>query len=390
QGPGGEAARKAGTLLVAEGYMDVIALAQAGFTHAVAPLGTAVTEEQLGLLWRQAEEPIVALDGDRAGLRAADRLVDLALPLLAPGKSLRFCLMPEGQDPDDLIKAGGPPAMAEALAGALPLVDMLWRREAEAEPLDTPERRAALDQRLRQALGRIADQSVRNHYAAALRERRAALFQSTQPRQPAGRASRGRWKPPQGPVSSTKNSDLARSGGQAEAARIREAAILLIAAHNPAHLAPLEAQLEEVPLVTPDYLGVRDALLGALSDPETDLTAAIETLSRVPQARAHPMAREVTDGARLTEVLADAISRHAAQLSLEAELAEAARDLPEADGEDWTWRLRQARQQRLAIDQRALEEEAAAESPAETSDLQRMLDQRLYQRKKKGHPPTNR
>ena len=153
-GPAREAAGKAQALIVAEGYMDVIALAQAGFGHAVAPLGTAITEDQLGLMWRIADEPIIALDGDKAGLRAAERLVDLALPMLSPGKSLRFCLMPEGRDPDDLIRAEGAGAMQRALDEAVSLIEMLWRRET-AEPHDTPERRAALDQRLKAALGRL-------------------------------------------------------------------------------------------------------------------------------------------------------------------------------------------------------------------------------------------
>ncbi|MEO1460271.1 MAG: DNA primase, partial [Pseudomonadota bacterium] len=156
-GPARSAAGRLGGLIVAEGYMDVIALAAAGFEHALAPLGTAITEEQLALLWRVTDEPVIALDGDKAGLRAAHRLIDLALPKLAPGRSLRFCLMPEGQDPDDLIRAGGPEAMEEALAAALPLVELLWRREVAAGPLDTPERRAGFDKRLRAALERIPD-----------------------------------------------------------------------------------------------------------------------------------------------------------------------------------------------------------------------------------------
>ena len=152
----GKPANKPAGVIVAEGYMDVIALVSAGFDHAVAPLGTAVTEEQLALMWRMADEPVIALDGDQAGQRAAERLVDLALPKLEPGKSLRFCILPEGRDPDDLIRDEGPGAMQRALEAAKPLVEMLWRRETGAEVLDTPERRAAFDQRLKAALGRIA------------------------------------------------------------------------------------------------------------------------------------------------------------------------------------------------------------------------------------------
>ena len=144
-GPAREACGKGLPLIVAEGYMDVIALVEAGFGGAVAPLGTAVTEEQLRLMWRMADEPIIALDGDTAGLRAAHRVIDLALPLLEAGKSLRFALMPEGQDPDDLLRAKGAKAVQALLDQALPMVQLLWRRETEGKVLDSPERKAALD-----------------------------------------------------------------------------------------------------------------------------------------------------------------------------------------------------------------------------------------------------
>ncbi|MEM7508776.1 MAG: DNA primase [Pseudomonadota bacterium] len=391
-GPAGDAVRQAGTLIVAEGYMDVIALTQAGFDHAVAPLGTAVTEEQLGLLWRMTPEPVIALDGDTAGLRAANRVVDLALPLLQPGRSLRFILLPEGQDPDDLIKASGPQAMADLVADAAPLIDMLWRREVEAEPLDTPERRAAMDQRLRAALGQIKDQGVRSHYGAEIRDRRAALFRPAQvsaPIQQGGRmpGMRGRPRAPQGPSITTKNSALAKGG--TDAARIREAAILLIAWHNLEHLASLEAGLDEMSVRTGDFLAVRDALLDRLHTGGEADPAVLEMLGRVPQARAHPLARPIADAERVVDVLTDAMARHEAQLSLEAEYADAGREFGEAVGEDWTWRMRQAGIQRQAIDQRALEEEKTRDGETETSDLQKMLDSEAFRRKKKRPPPTN-
>ena len=121
QAPAREAAGKGLPLIVAEGYMDVIALSEAGFKAAVAPLGTAVTEDQLRLLWKIADEPIIALDGDAAGIRAALRVIDLALPLLEAGKGLRFAVLPGGMDPDDLIKAQGPAAMQKVLDEAQPV-----------------------------------------------------------------------------------------------------------------------------------------------------------------------------------------------------------------------------------------------------------------------------
>ncbi len=157
-------AHDAGSVVAVEGYVDVIAMHQVGFRHAVAPLGTALTEDQLALLWRLSDEPVLCFDGDKAGRRAAHRAVTLALPHLAPGKSLRFAMLPEGQDPDDLARSGGRAALESVLAAARPLVDALWDRDWESAPAETPERRAALAARLREAVGTIRDESLRRFY----------------------------------------------------------------------------------------------------------------------------------------------------------------------------------------------------------------------------------
>ncbi len=163
-------------MIVAEGYMDVIALSRAGFAHTVAPMGTALTEEQLDLLWRAGPEPILCFDGDSAGLRAAYRSIERALPMLRPGQSLRFAMLPKGQDPDDLIRAKGAPAMQAVLDGAIPLVDMLWQREVGAERLDTPEAKAGLKSRLYQALDEIQHADVKALYKTELLARFDAVY----------------------------------------------------------------------------------------------------------------------------------------------------------------------------------------------------------------------
>ena len=167
---------KGGAVIAVEGYMDTIALAQAGFENVVAPLGTALTENQLELLWRMSGEPVLCFDGDQAGLRAAWRAADLALPLIQPGRTLRFALLPEGRDPDDLVREGGPDAFARVLSEARPLAELLWMRETSGGVFDTPERRAELEKRLRELSGRIRDESVRFHYAQEMRERVQAFF----------------------------------------------------------------------------------------------------------------------------------------------------------------------------------------------------------------------
>src|SRR5712671_1287817 len=162
-------------LIVVEGYMDVIALHRAGFGTAVAPLGTALTEAHLHELWRLSPEPVLCFDGDNAGQRAMIRALHRALPLLQPGRSLRFAGLPSGEDPDSLIRTGGKPAFAEILAAARPLSEMLWQSELAARPIDTPERRADLERRLMADAALIADRSVQNEYRRFLRDRLFAL-----------------------------------------------------------------------------------------------------------------------------------------------------------------------------------------------------------------------
>lgn len=176
-GVAGGAGRTPADLVVAEGYMDVIALHEAGFTGAVAPLGTAITEMQIEALWKLAPEPILCLDGDAAGQRAAFHAAERVLPLLKPGLSLRFATLPPSDDPDSLIRRRGAAAMAQLFKQARPLVDVVWDAEAAGRPLDTPERRAGLEQRLKDRIARIADRTVQQQYFALLvRERLWTTF----------------------------------------------------------------------------------------------------------------------------------------------------------------------------------------------------------------------
>ncbi|WP_315763101.1 MULTISPECIES: DNA primase [unclassified Bradyrhizobium] len=171
-----QATHNGSALIVVEGYVDVIAMVTAGFPGAVAPLGTALTENQLALLWKMVDEPILCFDGDRAGQKAAYRAADLALPHLKPGKSLRFALLPEGQDPDDLVRSGGRGAVEEVLAVAKPLAEVIWSREIEGGSFNTPERRAALEARIGQLTNGIGDEVVRRYYRQDLSERLGRAF----------------------------------------------------------------------------------------------------------------------------------------------------------------------------------------------------------------------
>ncbi|MGO8914016.1 MAG: DNA primase [Bradyrhizobium sp.] len=196
-------------LVVVEGYVDVIAMVGAGFPASVAPLGTALTENQLALLWKMADEPILCFDGDRAGQKAAWRAADLALPHLAPGKSLRFALLPEGQDPDDLVRSGGRGAIEEVIGAARGLADVIWSREIEGGTFATPERRAALEKRIGELANGIGDEMVRRYYRQDLSER---LQRSFAPE--AGRSSYARGGYRGGPAGNYGRESAGRFGAR--------------------------------------------------------------------------------------------------------------------------------------------------------------------------------
>ncbi len=176
-------------LIAVEGYMDVIALHQAGIENAVAPLGTALTENQLRLLWRVSNQPVLCFDGDGAGQRAADRAIDLALPLLTPGKSLRFAVLPEGKDPDDMVKEEGRAGFDEVIKNARGLAEMVWSREADRGVYDTPESKAELEKRFRQIVSVIQDDSIKHHYQQDIRDRLRGFFSNKNINQ--GQGNRG-------------------------------------------------------------------------------------------------------------------------------------------------------------------------------------------------------
>jgi DNA primase len=184
-----DGAQKGEPVIAVEGYVDVIAMVTAAFAATVAPLGTALTEDQLALLWKMADEPVLCFDGDNAGLRAAYRAVELAMPRLKPGKSLKFALLPQGQDPDDLVRSAGREAVMEVIAAARPLADMLWARETEGHTFATPERRAALEARINEVTSGIADDSVRKYYRQDFNARLSQFFAPAQA--PRGNFQRG-------------------------------------------------------------------------------------------------------------------------------------------------------------------------------------------------------
>jgi len=362
-----QAAHEGARVVVVEGYVDVIALVTAGYEAAVAPLGTALTEEQLALVWKMADEPVLCFDGDGAGRRAAYRVVDLALPHIKPGKTVKFALLPEGQDPDDLVRSGGREAIAEVIGAARPLADMLWQRETEAGGFDTPERRAGLDQRVAEVTNAINDPSVRKYYRQDLDQRIAALFAPAArgpdrggPRND-GRFGSRRWQKDwqkgrpgaPGPALAAPSARLAMSqivrGGRS-ALSSREALILLAVVNHPWLLETHAEDLAELEFRHGDGDKLRRAILDAAAGhalTPAELRAAISgrelgaLLARVEATITHASDWPARDGAAEEDVSlwwTHVVSLHRKSRTLHKELKDAELALgTQPSEENLTW-----------------------------------------------------
>jgi len=250
----GPASRQSGRIVVVEGQMDVIALAAAGIAEAVAPMGTALTERQLEMLWRLVETPILCFDGDAAGQRAAMRAVTRALPLLRPAHSLQIVRMPAGMDPDDLIKRDGVAALEALLAAPKSLLDQLWEHERDAAPLSSPEDKAGLKARLMAHVETIADPDIKALYRRELNDRFSAFaFPPRQEREwrPMGRAAPPRRSDPQ------MTQRLRKNAGSRDAL---SAAVLAGLLRHPQELARHGDALAHADLADPRFAVLVDAL----------------------------------------------------------------------------------------------------------------------------------
>lgn len=348
------AAGKGMPLIVAEGYADVIALSEAGFEACVAPLGTAVTEDQLDLLWRISPEPIIALDGDTAGLRAAYRVIDLALPKLGAGRALRFALMPQGLDPDDVIRKQGREAMQGILDTSTSLIDLLWKRETEGKTFDSPERKAAVHKTLGEAISKIPDPDLKKFYQEDLRQKEWQLFRA----RPAGGAQKRLWRPRKGQVESalmqTRNSMLSQSDLD-DANVMRERVVIAILLSVPQLRAHAHEALDNIGFRDERCAQWADAILGAAQGVTSEeLIAqvkqqfdprAIDLLFADPHIRLCAAVRQPDDMIRAQTALDEELAKLAADRGLELELKDAVEDFSQGDDEvhDATlWRLGQA------------------------------------------------
>ena len=368
------ASRQSGRVIVVEGYMDVIALAQAGFGEAVAPLGTALTEHQIERLWKMVDVPILCFDGDAAGQKAAMRAATRALPLLRPGMSLAFAILPAGKDPDDLVRAEGSAAMEAVLASAESLVDRLWTHEQNAVPLDTPEQRAALKQRLSGITDAIAHPDVRAHYVQVFRQRYDALFfartTSGSPRGGRGSGSRpgwqkdrrGNWKAPVPPAGSEARA-IGVSGMEQRLLR----AVLASLLRHPDQIAVHRELLAALHIGDPLLNALTRAMITASFSQETVETDGLLTI--LGQGEVYNMAkgmlradtftftshRTKADSGRVQRDLEEAMRVMAQGPELEAALAEATRRAREDLNEESFAEQQRVHRMKLDHDQRLAE-----------------------------------
>ncbi len=338
------ALRTQSSLIVAEGYMDVIALSQASFKASVAPLGTAITKDQLALIWRISPSPVVALDGDRAGVNAAYRLIDLALPLIETGKTIKFALMPEGYDPDDLIKERGRDAMQNLVDEAISLADLLWRRETEGLSFDNPEARAALDKKLDQALSNIRDRQLKYHYQqhfkdlkwTAFIKKSGKNFSGSQNNANAGKAVKGSF---------IANSD------KKNFISLKETVILAILVRYPSLIETNKEKLTTMEwnskhhvlllgeILNMGHLGYKD-LMENLQNKFGD--KALGKLFKQNHVNIIPCLGTKNDPQQAQSILSDEISKLEIQRGLDAELEEVVNSSDKELDETAFWRLGQA------------------------------------------------
>jgi len=332
------------SLIVAEGYMDVIALSQASFKASVAPLGTAITKDQLALIWRISPSPVVALDGDRAGVNAAYRLIDLALPLIETGKTIKFALMPEGYDPDDLIKERGRDAMQNLVDEAISLADLLWRRETEGLSFDNPEARAALDKKLDQALSNIRDRQLKYHYQqhfkdlkwTAFIKKSGKKFSGSQNNANAGKAVKGSF---------IANSD------KKNFISLKETVILAILVKYPSLIDPNKEKLTTMEWDSKDHVLLLGEILNMGHLGSQDLMEnlqnkfgdkALGKLFKQNHINIIPCLGAKDDPQQAESILSDEISKLEIQRGLDAELEEVVNSSAEELDETAFWRLGQA------------------------------------------------
>ena len=339
------------SLIVAEGYMDVIALSQENFKASVAPLGTAITGEQLALIWRISPSPVVALDGDRAGVNAAYRLIDLALPLIQTGKTIKFALMPEGYDPDDLIKERGRDAMQNLVDSAISFGDMIWKRETEGFSFSEPEVRAALDKKLDQVLANVRDKQLKYHYQQHFKDLKWNKFIKKSVKKSSGFQNNAA-------VGNALKGSFIANSDKKKVISLKEKVILAILVKYPTLIEPNKEKLTTMEWDSKDHTLILEEILtmGHLEHEEIMENLpnkigenAIEILFKQKHINIIPCLGVKHDPQQAGSILSDEISKLEIQRGLDAELEEVVNSSENELDETAFWRLGQASKVRQSV-----------------------------------------
>ena len=339
------------SLIVAEGYMDVIALSQENFKASVAPLGTAITGEQLALIWRISPSPVVALDGDRAGFNAAYRLIDLALPLIQTGKTIKFALMPEGYDPDDLIKERGRDAMQNLVDSAISFGDMIWKRETEGLSFAEPEARAALDKKLDQVLSNVRDKQLKYHYQQHFKDLKWNKFIKKSVKKSSGFQNNAA-------VGNALKGSFIANSDKKKVISLKEKVILAILVKYPTLIEPNKEKLTTMEWDSKDHTRILEEILtmGHLEHEEIMENLpnkigenAIEILFKQKHINIIPCLGVKHDPQQAGSILSEEISKLEIQRGLDAELEEVVNSSENELDETAFWRLGQASKVRQSV-----------------------------------------
>ncbi len=333
-------ARSKTPLLLVEGYMDVVALFQAGFSNAVAPLGTAITGSQLHLLWVLHPEPVVLFDGDKAGQNAANKLLAISLPFLEPNKSVRFGQLPNNQDPDDLLKSEGRKGLLSIIEKAQPAINVLWANSTEGWVFDSPERKAALDIRLRESINSIKNTDLRNHFFKAIKEIKNEFFSNSSLQRgvinsaASQKIGQRRKSKIATPLQETKNSLVGRpSTNLSLELRLKEGTVILGCINHPTIAYKLENELSRLKFTFSDLQKIRDAILAEIPIPKDasfqtfyqKINArlkfdVLEKLKQIPQLKFHPHLKPEASTLNATKAIDDAIKHQKSLINYQTEI----------------------------------------------------------------------
>lgn len=381
-------------LFVVEGYMDVITLDAFGFSSVVAPLGTAITENQVSLIWQITPEPIITLDGDVAGNRAAFRLIDLVLPNIEANKSVRFCLLPEGQDPDDFLNNYGASKMQELVANSTPLIYLLWKRETEGKVFDSPERRSALDKSLRDIIRRIKDRELRKHYGSEFASLRSNLFFGTN-RKGLSAFDKKVYK---GMVNKglsfldTKRSMIVSSDNME--VRLRESLLLAMIIRHPRFISEFLKELEIIEFQLPDSQKILSTIIANYTNIEVQNLEKVlieklgtKVISRMFELKYLKIAPAMQSGAsdeKIRQSIISELTKIKARQGIEKEISDALEDLKGDADEGITWRVSQAAEANNAANKIQKDEtnDEFEKQKVLSEKLQSLIDNEVWIKKK--------